>query len=109
MDRASKRLYDISIFSCALAGALLSCSVCFSQNAAGQSRPDQAQPARQLAQSTGAGAATDSNALLEALIKEDEKKRAREQAAGKGGAANSAGQKLPAGTEAAAHGEITVL
>jgi hypothetical protein len=109
MDWASKRLYDISILSCALAGALLSYTVCLSQNAAGQSRPDQTQPAQHLAQNTGAGAATDANAILEALIKEDEKKRAREQAASKLGVGKGGGQKLPSSIEAAGHGEITVL
>lgn len=115
MYGALQRLFDISIFSCAFAGALLSYTLFLSQNAdAGgnevrQDRPAMAQPKVQLAQNAGAAGKTNTNALLDALIKEDEEKRAREQATGKAGAAAGSKTKLPAGTEAAAHGEITVL
>lgn len=111
MSSATKRLLDIAILSCACAGAFLNDTLFLSQNAAargnevGQARPAQAQPRWQLAQNTVAAGKNDPNALLDALIKEDEEKRARGQATGKAGSAG----KLPAGTEAAAHGEITVL
>ncbi len=103
MCRAIKRLRDIWILPYAFSGALLSCALCFSHNAAAESGE---QPRLQLAQNTGAAAQTDSHALLEALIKQDEEKRAREQGPSKLGAGK---QKLPASTEAAGHGEITVL
>ncbi|MFM9847543.1 MAG: multiheme c-type cytochrome [Hyphomicrobiaceae bacterium] len=94
---------------------MLSYTLFLSQNAdaggneAGQARSAQAQPKVQLAQNAGAAGKSDPNALLEALVKEDEEKRAREPATGKAGTAAGSKGKLPAGAEAAARGEITVL
>jgi nitrate/TMAO reductase-like tetraheme cytochrome c subunit len=63
-----------------------------------------------LAQNTGAIGKTDPHAALEALVKEDEERRAKaNKAAGKVGAASDGGEKVPAGAEAAARGEIAVL
>lgn len=87
MRRSIKRLSDISLLSFAFASAILSHTAFLSQNAAagpneaGQAQTVQAQP--RLAQNTGA--------------------------AGKTGAVISGKQKLSAGAEAAAHGEISVL
>ena len=113
MRRIIKRLSYISNLSCTFAGALLGYTLILSQNAAagthelGQSRPTRAQP-MQLAQNAGAAAKTDTNALLEALIKQDEERRARAETTAKDAASAGKG-KLPVGAEAAAHGEITVL
>jgi nitrate/TMAO reductase-like tetraheme cytochrome c subunit len=115
MDGALRRFSDISILSCAFAGALLSYTVVLSQiadaggNEAGQARPAQSRPKVQLAQNAGAPGKTDTNALLDTLIKEDEEKRARAQATGKANPAAGSKAKLPAATESAGHGEITVL
>ena len=70
MGRATTRLSALSILSCAVAGAVLSCTLFLCQTPA-------------VAQNAGAAAKTDTNALLEALIKQDEEKRAREPATGK--------------------------
>jgi nitrate/TMAO reductase-like tetraheme cytochrome c subunit len=64
----------------------------------------------ELAQSTGVAGKSDANAVLEALIKEDEATRAKEkQGAGKGGALVGGEQRMSAGAAAAAQGEISVL
>src|SRR5262245_22172650 len=78
-----------AMLSCAFVGALLSHTALLSQNAVAGSNEAvwtpsvDAEPRVRLAQTTGG--------------------------AGKAGAAASGGEKLPAGTEAAAHGEISVL
>jgi len=87
---------------------MLSHASFLSQNAvagsseAGQTQTIQAQPRLRLAQNTGGAGKTDANAALEALIKEDEERRAQaERAAGKTDTAMGGKQKLSAGVEAA--------
>jgi hypothetical protein len=115
MCTAIKRLFRISILSCAFAGAFLSYAAFLSKkavagsNETGQAQTAQPPPRMKLAQNAGAASKSNANAVLEALIKEDEEKRAREQTTGRAGTAAGSKDKLPASTEAAAHGEITVL
>lgn len=109
------RLPDSSMRCCALASAVLINTAFLSRNAIAASSEDagaravQAQPGLRVAE-------TDANAVLEALIKEDEEKRAKAKKAGaKTDTAypkpNMVGgePKLSAGAEAVGHGEISVL
>ena len=81
-----KPLIGISMLSCAFASAMLISAAFLSQNAVATSseaagiQTIQAQPSFRLAQNKGAAAETDANAALEALIKEDEEKRAKAKA-----------------------------
>ena len=81
-----KPLIGISMLSCAFASAMLISAAFLSQNAVATSgegagiKTIQAQPSFRLAQNKGAVAETDANAALEALIKEDEEKRAKAKA-----------------------------
>ena len=81
-----KPLIGISMLSCAFASAMLISAAFLSQNAVATSsegagiKTIQAQPSFRLAQNKGAAAETDANAALEALIKEDEEKRAKAKA-----------------------------
>jgi nitrate/TMAO reductase-like tetraheme cytochrome c subunit len=114
--RTIQRFFAVSMLSCAFASVILIKISIFSQNALagsneiGKSEAPEGQTLLKLAQNTGAASKADTNSALEALIKEDEAKRAKAgQAAKPTGGAVSDEQKLPAGAEAAAHGEITVL
>ncbi len=113
-----KRLSDISMLSCAFASATLIHAAFLSQNAvagsseAVQTQTIQAQARLRLAQAQG----VDAHTALEALIKEDEERRARAAgAAGKTDTANGKSylvggeQKLSADAEAGGHGEMSVL
>ena len=81
-----KPLIGISMLSCAFASAMLISAAFLSQNAVATSgqgagiKTIQTQPSSRLAQNKGAAAETDANAALEALIKEDEEKRAKAKA-----------------------------
>jgi nitrate/TMAO reductase-like tetraheme cytochrome c subunit len=105
-----------AILACAFAIAILNHSAFLSENAAagssesGQTQNIQAQPRLRLAQNTGAAGKIDPHAALEALVKEDEERRAKAQSvAGKTSTAVGSEQKLSAGAESAAKGEISVL
>ena len=82
-----KRLPEILMLSCALLGAMLINAAFVSQNAVAASSEavgiptKQARPGSRLAQNKGAVAATDVNAALEALIKEDEERRPKAEKA----------------------------
>ena len=81
-----KPLIGISMLSCAFASAMLISAAFLSQSAVATSSQGagiqtiQAQPSSRLAQNKGAVAETDANAALEALIKEEEEKRAKAKA-----------------------------
>ena len=81
-----KPLIGISMLSCAFASAMLISAAFLSQSAVATSSQGagiqtiQAQPSFRLAQNKGAAAETDANAALEALIKEEEEKRAKAKA-----------------------------
>ena len=87
-----KRLSGFAMLSCAFASAMLMCAAFLRQNAVAGSIGavrSEAQPRLILAQA----GETDSNAALEALIKEDQEKRANsERAAGK---TDAAGKEAP--------------
>ena len=89
-----KRLSGLSLLSCALASGVLMYAAFLGQNAVAgssevvRSQTVQAPPGLRLAEDKQAAAATDANAALEALITEDQEKRAKvERAAGKTDAA----------------------
>ncbi len=119
-----KRLSGISVLSCAFASAMLMSPAFLSQNAvAGSSeavgtQTVQAQPGLRLAENQGAAGETDAHATLEALIKQDEEKRAQaEGAAGTTDTANAAiktttkdgEQKLSADAVANGDGQTSLL
>src|SRR5688572_27113669 len=78
-----KRWPGLLTLSCALASALLINAVFLSRDARAASREAagipsiKARPELRLAEGKGAAAATNADAALEALIKDDEKKRAK--------------------------------
>ncbi len=117
-----KRLSGISVLSGAFASAMLISATIPGQNAAAGSsevvgtQAGQSQPGLRLAENNGPAAVIDAHAGLEALIKEDEERRAKAaKAAAKAYSTNGksyvgAGeQKLSADAEADGHGEISVL
>src|SRR5262245_61950476 len=97
---AMNRLSGLSMLSCAVASALVMHSAFPGRNAgAGSSE-----------------AVVDTHAQLDALIKEDEKRRAQAEKADRNAdtanaqsAAQAAEAKLPAEAEAAGHGEVSAL
>jgi cytochrome c554/c'-like protein len=115
MRNAKKRLLRILSPSFVFASAILSHIALLSQGAvAGSDEAEpsptvQAQPLR-LAQNTGAAGKIDAHAALEALIKEDEERRAKaKKEAGKAGGTIGGEARMSAGAQAAAQGEISVL
>ncbi len=82
-----KRLAGVAISCCAFASAMSIGAAILTQNAVAQSseavgiQTSQATPKVRLAQNEGAAAATDANAALEALIKNDEARRAEAKTA----------------------------
>jgi len=82
-----KRLPETLMLSCALLGAMLINAAFLSQNAVAASSEAvgittrQERPGSRLAENKGAAAATDVNAALEALIKEDEERRPKAEKA----------------------------
>lgn len=91
MRNPTTLLSGVSLVSCVLAGAILNNTVFFSQKAvagigeAQQTKTEQTEPRIRLAQA----AQSDPNAVLEALVKEDEERRAKDQGPiGKAGAAD---------------------
>ena len=94
------RLPDIFVLSCALASAMLINAAFLLQYAdAASSEPAgiqtrQAHPELRLAETKGAAAVTGADAALEALIKEDEERRAK---AGKAAAKSDAANAKPDG------------
>ncbi len=105
-----KRISGISMLSCAFASATLISAAFLSQSAVAGSgeavgtQTVQAQPRLSVAENNGAAGETDPNAALEALVKQDEQKRAQAE-----GAANVAiqdgEQKLSATANAQADGD----
>ena len=81
-----KPLIGVSMLSCAFASAMLISAAFLSQSAVATSSQGagiqtiQTQPSSRLVQNKGAAAETDANAALEALIKEEEEKRAKAKA-----------------------------
>jgi hypothetical protein len=79
-----KPLIGITMLSCAFASAMLISAAFLSQNAVATSSQgagiQQAQPSSRLAQNKGAATETDADAALEALIRENEEKRAKAKA-----------------------------
>ncbi|MGE0514476.1 MAG: hypothetical protein AB7O71_10985, partial [Hyphomicrobiaceae bacterium] len=69
----------------------------------------QMHPGLRLAQSKEAGGENNAKAALEALIKEDEERRAKDTKAEKSHAGADGEQELSGQAKAAAHGEISVL
>jgi nitrate/TMAO reductase-like tetraheme cytochrome c subunit len=115
MRNAKKRSLRISLPSFVFASAVVSHMALLSQgavagsNEAEPSQTIQAQPLR-LAQNTGAAGKIDAHAALEALIKEDEERRAKaKREAGKAGSTFGGEARMSAGAQAAAHGEMSVL
>ncbi len=119
-----KRLSGISMLSSTFASAILIHAAFLSQNAVAASNEAagtqivQEQPRLRLAQAAQIDAHAEqigAHAELEALIKQDEEKRAKaENAAGKTDTANGksyviGGGQVSTDTEAAGHGEITIL
>ena len=108
--------FGVAVFFCVVAGIVLDEALLGQQAAAesgktGQTKVEQAPPRLLLAQS----GATDSNVLLEALIKKDEERRAKaKKATGKTDVASPTTdatevKKLSAGAAAHGKGEISVL
>lgn len=115
MRNPIRRLAGLSALSCALAGAFLSHTASFSPQAAAatgdleRSRSEQAPPRLRLAQV----GQSDPNALLEALVKEDEQKRAKPKGASgsadaKSGAVGDA-QKVSAGAGSYGKGQMSIF
>ena len=97
-------------------GAFLSQNAVAGSSGTVRTQTVQAQPGLRFAENKGAAAATDANAALEALIKEDEEKRAKAQrAAGKPDSASAkpdvvgGEQKHSAGAGADGSGEMSVF
>jgi len=115
MRHARKRLSDASVLSWAFASAILTHTALLSQKAvAGSSEDGQTQTVK--VQPGFRSAQAKQDPALEALIKEDEERRANaERAPGKTDAASAkanvigAERKVSAGAEAAAKGEMSVL
>jgi hypothetical protein len=117
-----KRLSGTSVLSCAFASAMMISAALLSQNAAAKSTEavaittQQAQPSLRFAQNKGAVAQSDAAAVLEALAREDELRRAQaEKSAGNAEAAKvnvvtQGGEtKLSTEAEADGNGEMSVL
>jgi hypothetical protein len=117
-----KRLSGISVLSGAFASAMLISATFPGQSAVAGSdevvgtQIGQAQPELRLAQNNGGASAIGAHAELEALIKQDEERRAKAEKAGEktystdGKSYVGAGeQKQSADAEADGHGEISVL
>jgi nitrate/TMAO reductase-like tetraheme cytochrome c subunit len=116
-----KRLSDIPMLSGAFAGAMLMQAAFLSGTVvAGAIEAEgiqsvQSQPGLQLAQNKGPAAVTDAKAALEALIKDDEQKRAKaEKEAKKADAAKAktdaaGGKKLSPGADAGGFGAMHML
>lgn len=115
MRNPTRRFAGLSAISCALAGAILSHSASFIPQAAAttgeaaQTRSQQAQARLRLAQV----GQSDPNALLEALVKEDEKKRASsKETSGSSGAKSGAvdeTQKMSAGAGSYGKGQMSIF
>ena len=98
-----KRLSGFSLLSCALASGVLICAAFLGQNAVAESsdivhsQTVQAASGSRFAQDKGSAPVTDAKTALEALIAEDQEKRAKvESAAGNTDAAASKGKDAPA-------------
>ncbi len=116
MRSAIRRQLNIAIISRALALSLLLQAAPPWQDANAEvGETAQARAARpasptRLAQKAGSDEKFDAAAALEALVKEDEKKRAEaDKAAGKARTGSASEPKLPAAASAAAHGEMSLL
>jgi hypothetical protein len=111
MQNAKKRS-SISLPSFIFASVILSHTTLLSQSAlahsseAEQTRTIQAQPGLRLGPITEAARKIDADGALEALVREDEERRARAKNAG---TMIANGPKVSAEAETAAHGEMTVL
>jgi nitrate/TMAO reductase-like tetraheme cytochrome c subunit len=117
MRNPTRRFAGLSAFTCALAGAIVSHTASFSPQAAAatgetaQSRSERVPPRIRLAQV----GQSDPNALLEALVKEDEEKRAKgvaasssTQSGAKPGAIDDA-QKMSAGAGSYGKGQMSIF